>query len=114
MGTRNKKKRPRSLSTNDIQPSTKRQKQSQLNDIDDGEETEEISSYYSSTSEPIQSPTKQKNKNKKKTKANNEKEPERDENGKFKCSKCRRTFASNRGLASHQRAHKNKVPPRSQ
>merc|ERR1712228_151375 len=29
---------------------------------------------------------------------------------KFKCTKCRRTFQTNRGLASHQRAHKKKVP----
>jgi len=29
----------------------------------------------------------------------------------FSCSKCRRSFATNRALASHQRAHKNKVPP---
>ena len=29
---------------------------------------------------------------------------------KFKCTKCRRTFTTNRGLASHQRAHKKKVP----
>eukprot|EP01083_Nonionella_stella_P071588 192384_1 len=40
--------------------------------------------------------------------------PSKGGEGAFRCTKCRRTFSTNRALASHQRAHKNKIPPSTQ